>query len=213
MNRCFISARVHLLDFSLCSASGNFHSGFVLVPTHTHTHTLTVMATRHRSLPVWPLQSDLSVRSYYRDCGVTQVTDWGQRAEAPLPPPIITLLSPSTSADSQWVLLFSSHHRLLRDKSLAELNRHTCVTPGYRALSLILFLNWRSVLFSGLCAEVHLLKSTSLAWGRGKLFYPRRGVPSYYWERDKVRQIARRGQCLGSKQKEAPMCRDRLWCP
>lgn len=49
----------------------------------------------------------------------------------PFPPPL------AASADSQRGLLFSSHRRLLRDTSLAELNRHPRVTRGYRALSLI----------------------------------------------------------------------------
>lgn len=62
--------------------------------------------------------------------------------------PINTRLSPSTTADSQGVLLFCSERRLQRDESLAELNRHPRVTPGYRALSLwSLFFNWRPVLF------------------------------------------------------------------
>lgn len=49
----------------------------------------------------------------------------------PFPPPL------ATSADSQRGLLFSSRRLLLRDTSLAALNRHTCVTRGYGALSLI----------------------------------------------------------------------------
>lgn len=50
-------------------------------------HRLAVMATSHRSLPVWPLKSDLSVRSYYPDYVVTRGIGWGQRAGAPLLPP------------------------------------------------------------------------------------------------------------------------------
>lgn len=80
----------------------------------------------------------------------------GSKSRGSPPSPVITLLSPSTSAESQRVLLFSSQHPLLRDKSLAELNRHTCVTPGYRLLSLIFLLNWRSVLFRS-----SVLRSTS----------------------------------------------------
>lgn len=100
--------------------------------------------------------------SYYRDSGVTQVTGWGQRAEAPLPPPVIALLSASTAADSQRVLLFSSQHHLLQDESSAELGRHTCVTPGYRDLPLISSLNCWFILFLGsVLPRSTSLKSTS----------------------------------------------------
>lgn len=73
--------------------------------------------------------------------------------------------------DSRQVLLFSPHHRLLRDESLAELNRHTCVTPGYRALPLISFLNWRPVLFLGSVLrssswKVHQKASGTTYWAR-----------------------------------------------
>lgn len=77
---------------------------------------------------------------------MTQVTDRGQRAEAPppLPSPIITLfLSPSTSADSQrgpFVLALSTVCR--RDESLAEFKQTYLRNPGLQAsLPLIPFLN------------------------------------------------------------------------
>lgn len=65
--------------------------------------------------------------------------------------------------DSQQVLLFSSHHCLLRDESLAALNRHTCVTPGCKALPLISFLNWRPVSRSS-SWKVHQKASGTMYW-------------------------------------------------
>lgn len=82
----------------------------------------------------------------------------GVKERCPRHPPSSPLVPPSTTADSQQVLLFSSHHHLLRDESLAELNRHTCVTPGDRALSL-----WSLLLTDGpfFLFLVSVLRSTS----------------------------------------------------
>lgn len=113
--------------------AGNCRFGFVFVHTNTHS----------RSWPqgIWVPPSGYCKVTYLLGFIIRTVV-WlrlltGVKEQRLPSLPVITLLSPSTSADSQWVLFFSSQHRLLRDKSLAELNRHTCVTPGYRLPSLI----------------------------------------------------------------------------
>lgn len=146
---------------------------------------------------------------------------------------MVTLfLSPSTSADSQrgpFVLALSTVCR--RDESLAELNRHTCVTPGYRPRSL-----WSPFLTDGAFCFPRTL---CVRWGPPprKKKYTRspvgqwigcsrlsasadvancltlgREFPAITGRETRWGWMARRGECLGSKQREAPMCGDRLWC-
>lgn len=72
----------------------------------------------------------------------------------------------------QQVPLFCSRRRLLQDESLAELNRPTCVTRGYRAIPLIFHLTDDPFLF--LCSALlrlvvwlQLLKSAAESlWGQ-----------------------------------------------
>ncbi len=111
-----------------------------LVLVHVHVHTL---CTHSQSRPQGSWVFLLGHTVKWLICSVLLSGLWcdsgywlGSKSWGSPPSPIITLLSPSTTADSQWVLLFCPRRRLLRDESLAELNRHTCVTPGYRALSL-----------------------------------------------------------------------------
>lgn len=40
--------------------------------------------------------------------------------------------------------------------------------------------------------------------GRGKLFHPRQGVPSYYWERDKVRLDGKTGRVFREQTEGSP---------
>lgn len=116
---------------------------------------------------------------------------WLGSKSSPIPPPSSPFFLPPPLLTPSESFCSPSHQRLPRDESLAELNRHTCVTPGYRAHSLWSpFLTDGPFCFWALCwgppPEKYIGRAFgTMYWvlhlhkcGRGKLFHPQQGVPS-----------------------------------
>ena len=156
-----------------------------------------------------------------------------RRPPPPFPPPSSPFFSlPPPLLTPSEVLLFSPSAPCAGGTNLWQnLNRHTCVTPGYRPRSL-----WSPFLTD---AAFCFPRTLCVRWGSPprKKKYTRspvgqwigcsllsasadvancftlgREFPAITGRETRWGWMARRGECLGSKQREAPMCGDRLWC-